>query len=95
MIAALTAILSAMAAVAGLVAVYSAVRVAGIARPGTRRASLALLVRGQFAALRRLAGEATVPHANRFLLGGMTLLGSIVCGVAVAAVLLIGRLTGG
>ncbi|HVW94187.1 MAG TPA: hypothetical protein VHB74_16470 [Devosia sp.] len=95
MIAALTAILVVMAIVAGLVAAYSAVRVAAIAPSGARRASLALLVRGQFAALQRVAGDATVPHANRFLLGGMTLLGSIVCGAAVAAVLLIDRLTAG
>jgi hypothetical protein len=94
MIVVLTAVLGAIAAIAWLVVVYSAVRVVTIAPAGKKLAALGLLVRREFAALYRLAGEAIVPHANRFLLAAMAFLGCLACGAALAVVTLMDRLAG-
>ena len=81
----LTIVLGGLAAVAWLVAVYSAVRIISMVPAGSRGRAARFMARWQFGAVRQLGGDGVVKHANRFIQSVLLLAGVIVVTVALTA----------
>jgi hypothetical protein len=85
MLVILAIVLGGIAAVAWLVAVYSAVRIVRMVPAGSRGRAARFVARWQFGALRPLGGDGVVKHANCFIQSVLLLAGVIVVAVALGA----------